>query len=81
MLETSQRDLIELGSQLMLPTYAPSLVLTRGLGTRVWDREGREYLDFLAGIAVTALGHCHPTYVERVSRAAQYPFANEAICT
>ncbi|HKK72800.1 MAG TPA: aspartate aminotransferase family protein [Candidatus Krumholzibacteria bacterium] len=43
------------------------LVLDRGEGTRVWDLDGREYLDALAGIAVNVLGHCHPA----VTRALQ----------
>ncbi|MBN9606945.1 MAG: acetylornithine transaminase [Actinomycetales bacterium] len=49
---------------------APLAVLTRGEGARVWDVEGREYLDFLAGIAVNSLGHAHPAFVEAVSRQA-----------
>jgi acetylornithine/N-succinyldiaminopimelate aminotransferase len=48
----------------------PLAVLTRGEGARVWDADGREYLDFLAGIAVNALGHAHPAFVETVSRQA-----------
>ena len=46
------------------------LVLTRGKGTRVWDLEGKEYLDFLAGIAVNNLGHCHPAVVEAIQKQA-----------
>ncbi|WP_051217699.1 acetylornithine transaminase [Nocardioides insulae] len=45
----------------------PKLVLTRGEGARVWDAEGRVYLDLLGGIAVNALGHGHPALVEAVS--------------
>ncbi|MYT75284.1 MULTISPECIES: acetylornithine transaminase [unclassified Streptomyces] len=45
----------------------PSLALARGLGTRVWDAEGTEYLDFVGGIAVNALGHAHPAVVRAVS--------------
>jgi acetylornithine aminotransferase len=48
----------------------PLAKLERGEGARVWDDEGREYLDFLAGIAVNALGHAHPVFVEAVSRQA-----------
>lgn len=47
-----------------------ALTLTRGEGTRVWDDEGRSYLDFTSGIAVSALGHCHPHWVEEVQRQA-----------
>ncbi|MFE6778212.1 acetylornithine transaminase [Streptomyces sp. NPDC057702] len=46
---------------------APRVPLTRGSGTRVWDAEGREYLDFVAGIAVNSLGHAHPAVVRAVS--------------
>jgi acetylornithine aminotransferase/acetylornithine/N-succinyldiaminopimelate aminotransferase len=42
----------------------PAISLVRGAGTNVWDDEGREYLDFTSGIAVTALGHCHPVWVK-----------------
>lgn len=45
----------------------PALTLVRGRGTRVWDADGREYLDLLAGIAVNALGHAHPAIVSAVS--------------
>jgi acetylornithine/N-succinyldiaminopimelate aminotransferase len=52
--------------------YAPTplKVLVRGEGARVWDADGVEYLDFLAGIAVNALGHAHPVFVDAVSRQA-----------
>ncbi|GAB3059180.1 acetylornithine transaminase [Sediminivirga luteola] len=46
----------------------PQRVLERGKGAHVWDTEGREYLDLLAGIAVNALGHAHPAVVDAVSR-------------
>ncbi|MFR0353793.1 acetylornithine transaminase [Streptomyces sediminimaris] len=46
----------------------PLLPLVRGEGTRVWDAEGKEYLDFVGGIAVNALGHAHPAIVAAVSR-------------
>jgi acetylornithine/N-succinyldiaminopimelate aminotransferase len=50
------------------PTYArPPVVFTRGEGVRLWDAEGREYLDFLGGIAVVAAGHAHPRVVAAVS--------------
>ncbi len=48
----------------------PLAVLARGEGARVWDVEGNEYLDFLAGIAVNALGHAHPVFVDAVSSQA-----------
>ncbi|MFD4635195.1 acetylornithine transaminase [Streptomyces sp. NPDC058284] len=45
----------------------PRLPLVRGAGTKVWDADGKEYLDFVGGIAVNALGHGHPAVVEAVS--------------
>lgn len=54
--------------EVMMPTYpTPPLTLVRGRGARVWDVDGREYLDFVAGIAVSSLGHAHPAIVEAVS--------------
>ena len=55
---------------MMRSAPAPLAVLSRGRGARVWDVDGKEYLDFLAGIAVNALGHAHPAFVEAVSRQA-----------
>jgi acetylornithine aminotransferase len=52
----------------MMPNYGtPPLALERGSGVRVWDVDGREYLDFVGGIAVSALGHAHPAIVKAVS--------------
>jgi acetylornithine aminotransferase/acetylornithine/N-succinyldiaminopimelate aminotransferase len=48
----------------------PPLTLVRGQGVSVWDDTGREYLDFTSGVAVAALGHCHPVWVEAVRRQA-----------
>ncbi len=54
-------DTVSQGLGRLLPTYARAdLTLVRGEGSRVWDAEGREYLDFGGGIAVVSLGHCHP---------------------
>jgi acetylornithine/N-succinyldiaminopimelate aminotransferase len=53
----------------LMPTYGvPPLALTRGEGCKVWDAEGREYTDLIAGIAVSSLGHAHPAVVEAVTR-------------
>ena len=53
----------------MMPNYGtPPIEIARGDGVRVWDTHGREYLDFVAGIAVSSLGHGHPAVVEAVSR-------------
>jgi acetylornithine/N-succinyldiaminopimelate aminotransferase len=48
----------------------PALTLTRGSGSYVWDDQGGKYLDFTSGIAVSALGHCHPHWVAEVQRQA-----------
>ncbi|HVU23982.1 MAG TPA: acetylornithine/succinylornithine family transaminase [Opitutus sp.] len=48
----------------------PALTLVRGRGTQVWDDAGNGYLDFTSGIAVSALGHCHPQWVAAVQRQA-----------
>ena len=54
-------ELVQEARQYLMDTYARyPLALARGQGTRVYDVEGREYLDFIAGIAVNVLGHCHP---------------------
>ena len=55
----------------VMPTYARNPVeFVRGEGTRLWDDEGNEYLDFLCGISVSLLGHCHPAVVEAVREQA-----------
>ena len=46
------------------------IVLVRGQGTRVWDADGKEYLDFTAGWAVTNIGHCHPVMVQAIQEQA-----------
>lgn len=59
---TVSRDLFD---EVMVPNYAPGpIVPVKGQGSRVWDQEGKEYIDFAGGIAVTALGHCHPAMVK-----------------
>ncbi len=56
----------------VMTTYARfPLALERGAGCHVWDSEGREYLDFVAGIATCTLGHAHPAMVEAVTRQIQ----------
>ena len=56
----------------LMPTYgAPPRTLVRGEGTRVWDDDGREYLDFLTGLAVCSLGHSHPAVADAVNAQAR----------
>jgi acetylornithine/N-succinyldiaminopimelate aminotransferase len=53
----------------LMPNYGlPPLAISRGQGCRVWDPDGNQYLDLIAGIAVSSLGHAHPAIVEAVSR-------------
>ncbi len=57
--------------QCIINTYGTrNLALTRGEGVRVWDADGKEYLDFFAGIAVCNLGHAHPTVTEAIREQA-----------
>ncbi|HMD56260.1 MAG TPA: aspartate aminotransferase family protein [Solirubrobacteraceae bacterium] len=63
----SLAELQELERSSVIGTYARNPVeFVRGEGVRLWDAEGREYLDFLCGISVTNLGHCHPRVVAAV---------------
>ncbi|QHI70046.1 aspartate aminotransferase family protein [Tichowtungia aerotolerans] len=63
-------EIADLQKQFLIPTYAPQLALVKGSGTKVWDADGKEYLDFLAGIAVLNVGHCHPNVVKAVQDQA-----------
>jgi len=55
----------------LVPTYAPAaMVPVRASGLDLWDQNGKQYLDFTSGIAVTALGHCHPALVEALTKQA-----------
>ena len=63
----SLAELERLEREYALPTYVRNPVqFVRGAGTRLWDADGNEYLDFLAGISVLNVGHCHPRVVEAV---------------
>jgi len=67
MTETTQQ-LQQRWDAVMMRNYAtPSLAIVRGKGCRVWDADGRDYLDLLGGIAVSSLGHAHPAIVDAVS--------------
>jgi acetylornithine/N-succinyldiaminopimelate aminotransferase len=58
-------------SNAVLPVYGPSpVVFERGEGVRMYDDKGKPYLDFIAGIAVNSLGHCHPALVEALTKQA-----------
>ena len=54
--------------QVMVPNYSPLKVIpVKGEGCKLWDKEGNEYIDFAGGIAVNALGHCHPELVKALA--------------
>jgi acetylornithine/N-succinyldiaminopimelate aminotransferase len=64
-------DLQALERDWVMPTYLRQPVeFVRGEGCRLWDAEGNEYLDFLAGISVAQIGHCHPALVEAIREQA-----------
>ncbi|MCS0378900.1 aspartate aminotransferase family protein [Vibrio diabolicus] len=57
--------------EVMVPCYNPMEMLpVKGEGSRVWDQEGNEYIDFAGGIAVSCLGHCHPVMVNALTEQA-----------
>lgn len=57
--------------QVMMPNYNPAeFIPVRGSGSRVWDQNNREYIDFAGGIAVNALGHCHPELLAALTEQA-----------
>jgi acetylornithine/N-succinyldiaminopimelate aminotransferase len=65
----NKRDWVSLEHQYYQSTFKRQPVtFVRGKGTRVWDSEGKSYLDLVAGIAVNVLGHCHPAIVEAVQQ-------------
>ncbi|MEM1115179.1 MAG: aspartate aminotransferase family protein [Bacteroidota bacterium] len=74
-------DPMALEDAVTLPTYAkPPVALVRGEGTRVWDTEGREYLDFYGGHCVALLGHCPPRVVEAIrDQAGEMLFYSNAV--
>jgi acetylornithine/succinyldiaminopimelate/putrescine aminotransferase len=58
--------------EVMVPCFAPApFIPVRGEGSRVWDQDGRMYIDFAAGVAVTSLGHCHPAMVRALEAQAR----------
>ena len=67
---STSEEIIALHKQYVMPSYAPGLVLVKGKGVKVWDADGKEYMDFLAGIAVLGLGHCHPQVVKAIRTQA-----------
>jgi acetylornithine/N-succinyldiaminopimelate aminotransferase len=69
---TIESDTCKLFEEFVVPTYGRyNVVLVRGRGSRVWDEDGKEYLDFGAGIAVSTIGHAHPRMIEALDRQAR----------
>src|SRR2546427_10341545 len=69
--DINQRDWVSLEHKYYQSTFKRQPVtFVRGKGTRVWDSDGKSYLDLVAGIAVNVLGHCHPAIVEAVQQQA-----------
>jgi acetylornithine/N-succinyldiaminopimelate aminotransferase len=56
----------ELDARYYMPAFTREMQIVRGKGTRVWDAEGHEYIDCVAGIAVCSTGHCHPAVVKAI---------------
>lgn len=64
-------DTADMAACPFMPVFgAPALSMERGSGTELWDTDGKRYLDFLSGIAVTSLGHANPVVAEAISRQA-----------
>lgn len=70
--ENAQQHWMELEHKYYQGTFKRQpLVFVRGEGTRVWDADGKPYLDLVAGIAVNVLGHCHPAVVKAIQQQAE----------
>jgi acetylornithine/N-succinyldiaminopimelate aminotransferase len=68
---TANESIVARAQKVLTPNYRQApLALVRGQGSRVWDADGKEYLDVICGIAVNALGHCHPAVVRALEEQA-----------
>lgn len=71
----NNQQIRDISDRYLFSTYTRApLALVRGRGTRVWDADGREYLDFFSSTVVTSLGHCHPALVAALETQAQAIF-------
>jgi predicted acetylornithine/succinylornithine family transaminase len=66
-----REEVTRLHAQYHTPNYAPEQLFVKGEGCYLWDDTGKKYLDFVSGIAVAVLGHCHPAMVEALHRQSQ----------
>ncbi len=68
----NNEELIKISQEVLMQNYGRQpIVLVKGEGCRVWDAEGKEYIDFVAGIGVCNLGHCYPRVVQAIQEQAQ----------
>ncbi len=67
------KQIIRMNHKYVIDTYGKqrTLALVKGKGSRVWDANGKVYLDFLSGLAVNGLGHCHPKVVQAIKKQAE----------
>jgi len=65
-----KEDFRELDARYYMPAFTREIMLEHGQGARVWDADGKEYIDCVAGIAVCSTGHCHPAVVRAISEQA-----------
>jgi acetylornithine/N-succinyldiaminopimelate aminotransferase len=68
---SSTQAIAEKFNTYVMPTYAPKLALVKGKGTKVWDADGKVYLDFAAGISVVNVGHCNAVVTDAIQRQAE----------
>ncbi|HOP66606.1 MAG TPA: aspartate aminotransferase family protein [Methanoregulaceae archaeon] len=61
----------EMDAKYYMPAFSREIMISRGVGSRVWDADGMEYIDCVAGIAVCSTGHCHPRVVEAICDQAR----------
>ena len=70
-----KQDIIEKAEKVIANTYKrPPVVIEKGRGCKVWDTDGKSYIDFVAGVAVCNLGHAHPRVVKALSKQADILF-------
>ncbi len=67
----SVSEVSELYKENVMPTYAPQISLVKGRGTKVWDSDGKVYLDFVAGISVLNIGYSHPKFVKAIQEQVE----------
>ncbi len=68
--------------EVMVPNYSPlKIIPVKGKGAKLWDKDGNEYIDFAGGIAVNALGHCHPDLVDALKSQADKLWHLSNVCT